>query len=595
MRTCVLAVRTLRHVLTRKRLALFIVVGSVMHAAGHTFLAALGGVLARGLAASMPRMDDARSTLGLERLGFGDALVGLAIAGLFAALAKLVGGVMAAWAESRLAGEVAEALRLEVLDGVLHGVHALRHPRHGDQGARLASLTTHVGDVERGVAHGVLAEARATVQLAPLVVLLFVLAPRLAGSAAAALVAFGVLVTATRRALRRGHARAAKDAEALVSAADEAVKHAELWATYGAERTIRAHVASLGRTIVATASRLRARAALLSGTSEVLGALALVLVLVLVSAGAIGGVDRGGVVPFAIAFFMAYKPLRELVDARLARGRGEEALRAALAASETTEARPASPPRAWPLADLVVEGLVTEHGAHAPLSLRVPAGTVAALVGPTGVGKTSVLRALLGLDRPRAGSIRYGAEPLDDRGVGPGERPFAWVQQHAPVLAATIDENVALGAPRAIDARAILADVGACSFAGSDAVLVTERALSGGERQQVAAARALATELPVLLLDEPTSALDPDAQRAMLDAIGRLRGRRTVIVVTHRAEPLAVADVVVRLEPEDREDRARRDRDRVGAEQLAVEDVGALSSGEAKDRAGREGVDRAAE
>jgi ABC-type bacteriocin/lantibiotic exporter with double-glycine peptidase domain len=73
------------------------------------------------------------------------------------------------------------------------------------------------------------------------------------------------------------------------------------------------------------------------------------------------------------------------------------------------------------------------------------------------------------------------------------------------------------------------------------------RALSGGERQWVSLARALATSQPVLLLDEPTSALDPASQRAMLDAIARLRGTRSVILVTHRPEPLALADVVVSL------------------------------------------------
>ena len=56
---------------------------------------------------------------------------------------------------------------------------------------------------------------------------------------------------------------------------------------------------------------------------------------------------------------------------------------------------------------------------------------------------------------------------------------------------------------------------------------------------------ALATRQPVLLLDEPTSGLDPDAQREVLEAIARLRGKRTVVMVTHRAEPLAVADRVI--------------------------------------------------
>jgi ABC-type bacteriocin/lantibiotic exporter with double-glycine peptidase domain len=73
-------------------------------------------------------------------------------------------------------------------------------------------------------------------------------------------------------------------------------------------------------------------------------------------------------------------------------------------------------------------------------------------------------------------------------------------------------------------------------------------AVSGGERQWIALARALSTRQPVLLLDEPTSGLDAQSQGAVLDALASLRGVRSVILVTHRTEPLALADVIVRLE-----------------------------------------------
>ena len=109
----------------------------------------------------------------------------------------------------------------------------------------------------------------------------------------------------------------------------------------------------------------------------------------------------------------------------------------------------------------------------------------------------------------------------------------------------------ALGAPGA-DAREELEPFGAAHLAQSlrDARLgAGGRAVSGGERQWIALARAIATRLPVLLLDEPTSGLDPDAQRRVLAAIAGLRGRRTVRLVTHRPEPLTIADVVVRLDP----------------------------------------------
>lgn len=587
-----------------------------MHASGHALLAAAGGVLARALAGGESLASGGSITI-LHRLGAGDAMLGVAIVGLFAAIAKMVGGVLAGWAEARVAGEVSAALRLEVLDDVL-AVNSLRAPRQRDHGeaqlvaganiARVASLTTHVTDVEKGIVHGLFAEVRAVLQLLPLGVLLVVLAPRLAGSAGFALGAFAVLVMFARRALKKNHARASRETEALLGAADEAVRHADLWATYGAESRVRIHVGRLGRTIIATTARLRARTALLSGTSETLGALALVLTLALVSAGAIGGVSRGAIVPFAIAFFMAYKPLRELVEGRLARAKAEDALARIhpVGPRPVVEAPSAAiPPREWSLAPLEVKGLVTSHGTHAPLTFRVEPGSIVAIVGPTGIGKTSLLRALLGLDSARGGSIAWGAEDLTRQGVGPRERPFAWVPQDAPILGDTLVANVVLGhaagerededdgaaANEAVTAGA-LDDLGAGGLAASlgSSVLATDRAVSGGERQWIAVARALATRLPVLLLDEPTSSLDGAAQERMLAAVAGLRGKRTVILVTHRTEPLAIADVVVRLEAraEASVSRARsshghdaqhgpgRDAKRMGPEELAIEDVSAV-------------------
>lgn len=614
--------------LARPSLGFAIVVGSVMHASGHALLAAAAGVLARALAGGAGPMDG-RSIQVLEDLGRGDPMLGLAIGGLIAASAKMVGGVVAGWAEARVAGEVGAELRLEVLDDI-HGATSLRAPRQRDHGeakgasrsatpdgaprvganiANLASLTTHVDEVERGVAQGLFAEVRAVLQLAPLVVLLAIVAPRLAGSAALALGGFSLLVMAARRALKRNHARAARENDALLGAADQAVRHADLWATYGAEGRIRAHVETLGRTLVTTAARLRARSAMLSGTSEVLGALALVLTLALVSAGAVGGVDRGAILPFAIAFFMAYKPLRELVEGRLARTRAEDALAENARAPAGREA-PATVrhAREWPLATLTVEGLVGRHGRHAPVTLRLEPGKIAAIVGPTGIGKTSLLRALLGLDGARAGSVSWGEEAISSNGVGPGERPFAWVPQDAPILGDTLVANVVLGrasgdGSEATDdehAARVLDDLGAHGIAAAlgDSLLAIERSVSGGERQWIAVARALATRLPVILLDEPTSSLDPEAQARMLRAIAGLRGKRTVIMVTHRAEPLAIADVVVRLERSHGQDAKHRtggDADVVGPEELSVEDVGSiavvLAGTEVEREASRERVD----
>ena len=182
-----------------------------------------------------------------------------------------------------------------------------------------------------------------------------------------------------------------------------------------------------------------------------------------------------------------------------------------------------------------------------------PGDRCLAIVGPTGSGKTTLLRTLLGLDAAVAGeALVYGGASHRGARVRPC---VASVRVGPPGRAAP--RRYARGEyRRSRRARAIRpprwTPIGAriaCVSAGDARARPRRpRALSGGERQWVALARAVATRLPVLLLDEPTSGLDGAAQARVLEAIARLKGQRTVILVTHREEPLAIADVVLRLD-----------------------------------------------
>ncbi len=421
-------------------------------------------------------------------------------------------------------------------------------------------------ELEEGFDAGMLGAARALVQIAPLAVLLTWMAPRLALAAAIVFAVFSLGLGRARKAWKRANARAAEHREALLEAADEAVRHAELWTTYGAERRVRSHLGSIGRALAAQGARIEASASALSGANEVLGALALVLAIAAGRAGWLGASGADAVLlPFAVTFFLAYRPIRDLTDARLTLARASvagDALAPLFAAAERAEltsdtkdvARDSqTEPRAWALEALAVEGLQLGRGLAGELSFHLAPGSILAVVGTTGSGKTTLLRTLLGLDVPVAGGIHYGAARLDARPSGPASRPFAWVPQDAPVLADTLDANIAL-APGSDEPRSALDAIGATSLiaaVGAARVGAGGRALSGGERQWVALARAVATRLPVLLLDEPTSGLDGVSQARVLDAIARLRGSRTVIIVTHREEPLSIADAVLRLDGAD--------------------------------------------
>lgn len=487
--------------------------------------------------------------------------LGWAALGLAAISVKVVGGVVAAHEEARLSGEVGVDLRGAVLDAWLHA-HSVGDAGHGDHGAQnstapdealgVAALTERVREMETGLAKGLLGGARAIVQLVPLVFVWIMLAPKLAFSAIAILAVFSVFLSAGRAAFKREQRRLAAEHEALLGSADEAVRHADLWKTYGAEEKIRTHVANVGSRIAAYGARLEARAAAWSGANEILGAVALVVVLGLARAGIVGESSAASLLPFAVAFFLAYRPLKELADARLAWSRatvaGEDVARSIVPAPHAV--RSAGSPRAWPLDILEMKHLDLVRGNAAPLSLFVEPGSIVAIVGANGAGKTTLLRTLLGLEKPRAGSISYGSARIENAGTGPSARPFAWVPQEAPLLADTLHANVALAAASDPQVQRALAEMGLGALAaelGDQRIGTGRRRVSGGERRAIAVARALATELPVLLLDEPTAGLDAAARARLLAAIAKLEKKRTVILVTHDREPLAIADEVIEL------------------------------------------------
>jgi len=210
---------------------------------------------------------------------------------------------------------------------------------------------------------------------------------------------------------------------------------------------------------------------------------------------------------------------------------------------------------------IVVTDLEKRHpGSAAPalsgLSLHVPAGKVAAVIGKSGAGKSTLLRCLVGLDPFDAGTIEIDgttvAEGKDGRGLlGRVGLVFQSLElfPHLSVLDnCTLAPVQARGRARhdaEQRARELLAELDLADKAGS-----YPDALSGGQRQRVAIARALAVEPRVLLYDEPTSALDPSLKQEVSRSIRRVAARGiTQILVTHDLDVARdAADVVFVLE-----------------------------------------------
>lgn len=188
------------------------------------------------------------------------------------------------------------------------------------------------------------------------------------------------------------------------------------------------------------------------------------------------------------------------------------------------------------------------------VSVSVPAGTTVAFVGPSGAGKTTIIDVLLGVLDPQQGEILIsGKHPSDAIRNWPGA--IAYVPQDIAIASGTIRENVAMGYSRQVATDELVLNAlevaGLSNFVvslkdGIDTV-VGERGtkISGGQRQRLGIARAMFTKPALLVLDEATSALDGETELQVSDAIRKLRGSTTVVLIAHRLSTVRDADKVI--------------------------------------------------
>ena len=186
---------------------------------------------------------------------------------------------------------------------------------------------------------------------------------------------------------------------------------------------------------------------------------------------------------------------------------------------------------------------------------RVPAGSMTAVVGETGAGKTTLVSLLLRFYAPQSGTITVDGRPLEDYSRDGLRRRLALVMQDTWLFGGTIAENIAYGAPGAAReqieeaARAARIHRFITSLpAGYDTVLTDQGAgISKGQRQLLAIARCFLTDADVVILDEATSSVDTETEGEISLAMERLRQGRTCFVIAHRLSTVRNADRILVL------------------------------------------------
>lgn len=274
--------------------------------------------------------------------------------------------------------------------------------------------------------------------------------------------------------------------------------------------------------------------------------------------------DSAAVIATLVALVLATRFIDPLLDvagySEVLRGtRGQLQAVAELLAVEPLP-EPAAP-QAPVDGSVQLEQVVFRYGDDQPevlreVSLDIAPGSMTALVGASGSGKTTLVRLIARFFDVTQGRVKVGGVDVRQMSAEQLAGQISQIFQDAYLFQGSIADNIRLGKPDASEAEVLEA----ARLAGVQEILerlpeglhtpVGEGGarLSGGERQRISIARALIKDAPILLIDEATAALDAENQAAIAEALARLRGKRTLIVIAHQLSTVAMADQIVVLD-----------------------------------------------
>ena len=291
---------------------------------------------------------------------------------------------------------------------------------------------------------------------------------------------------------------------------------------------------------------------------------ALLIAAALGASGHVRGMDSAEAVGLIAAMLLVVRFIDALVEAagygEVLRGaRGQlNAIRELITAEPLPEPDAPQAPRdaSVELRDVHFRYAAGEPEVLRGVSLRVEQGSMTALIGESGAGKTTLMRLIARFFDVGKGNVLIGG--VDVRQISSAQLAgqISQIFQDSTLFTGSIAENIRIGKPDASDVEVMeaarlagVAEIIARLPRGLDTpVGEGGTRLSGGERQRIAIARALVKAAPILLVDEATAALDAENQAVIADAMARLRGRRTMIVIAHQLSTVAMADQVVVLE-----------------------------------------------
>ena len=269
--------------------------------------------------------------------------------------------------------------------------------------------------------------------------------------------------------------------------------------------------------------------------------------------------SAGSLIVFILYLGKMYKPMQELskmTDAYSKAAVGYERIQEVLQTDKEVKDLPRSRPAPRFRGQIEFEHVHFYYTQDTPIlkdvSFKVEAGQVAALVGPTGAGKTTIISLIPRFYDPISGTVKIDGTDIKEFRQKSLRQQISFVLQETVLFHAPVWQNIAYGKPEATRGEILKAAelANASEFVeklpdGYNTVL-GERGmtLSGGQRQRIAIARAIIRNTPILILDEPTSDLDASSEKLVFEALDRLMEGKTTIVIAHRLSTVRKADMI---------------------------------------------------
>ena len=496
-----------------------------------------------------------------------DLLLTLAIGFALLLLLRTAVTALRGWLLMGMNASLKVQSRASLFSHLIHLPTSYFEARHiGDVMSRFGSQETILQAITSELVEAILDGIMAGITL----VIMFVFAPDLACVVLAGAVVYGVLRRASYRPLRHATSEAIVWGARRDSHFLETLRGMRTVKLFNGQHDRKVHwlnllVETINRQLTADKLRLLFRTA-----SQLLFGLLGIAVIWLGARRVLDGSFSAGL----LIAFLAYKDqfldrigelINKAVDLTMLRLHAERLADIALTEPETRESGGYSADTEYLPARIEVRNLGFRYSEHEPwilenVSFRIEAGESVAIIGPSGGGKTTLLKVMAGLLQPSAGEILINGEPIRRIGLEAYRNMLGVVLQDDQLFAGSIADNISFfsDAPDQgrIEACAILAsvydDIVAMPMGFGTLIGDMGTVLSGGQKQRVLIARALYRRPAILLLDEATSHLDVKREREVNEALRCVRATR--VVIAHRPETIRAADRVIQIGGEADED-----------------------------------------